>query len=105
MVVRTCFCGGSPAPGASSTQPKRSRLAVVAVDVVEWFSGDQRRDPIHTLHPVSLGLVEPWPFEDPVTIAGCGVAVDDHPGVLDRRLVGVEHLEELRRVHTDRLRA
>ena len=49
---------------------------------------------------VDLDLVELVPLEDPVVVAGCGVAVQDHSGVLDRRLVGVDHGEEFGRVET-----
>jgi hypothetical protein len=92
-------------PSRRPTSLEVSRLAVDAVDVVERFTGDQRCDPIHQLHAVDLLLVERLPLEDPVAIAGCGLAVHDRPSVLDRRLVRVEQLDELRWVHTDQLRA
>ena len=58
-----------------------------------------------SVSPLTSNLVERWPFEDPVAIAGRGVAVQVNPGLPDRRLVGVDHRELVPRVHTGYLRA
>jgi hypothetical protein len=67
------------------------------VDVVEWFTGGQGVDPDDKRDAVDLHFVERSAVEDPVVVAGGGVAVLDHAAVLDRRLVGVDGGGEVRR--------
>src|SRR5262245_43326885 len=71
-----------------------AETALLAVHVVDGLA----------LYAVDLQLVEPRPFEDPVAVAGRGEAVQHHPGLLDRRLVGVDCREEVRRVEAKQLR-
>jgi two-component system nitrogen regulation response regulator NtrX len=56
---------------------------------------EQRFEPVDQRDVVDLDLVELFPLEDPVVVAGCRVAVQHDPGVLDRRLVGVDHRQEV----------
>jgi hypothetical protein len=92
-----------PAPTLTPMFPAIRRFAVIAVDVVERFTGDQRVDPVDQGDAVVLHLVEPVGVGDPVVVARRGVAVLDDSCVLDRRLVGVDRREEARRVLTSRL--
>ena len=49
------------------------------MDVVEWFTFKQRVHPVDQPDVVDLQLVELVVLEDPVFLAGCGVAVLDTP--------------------------
>jgi hypothetical protein len=57
------------------------------VHVVDGLAGDEPGHPVDQLFAVDLQPVEPRPFEDPVPVAGCGEAVQRHPGLLDHRRI------------------
>src|SRR5262245_45110257 len=70
--------------------PPRSAAAIPTVHVLDRLASDEPGHPVDQLDAVDLQFVEPRPFEDPVAAAGSGVAVQVHPGLFDRRLVGVD---------------
>jgi hypothetical protein len=58
---------------------------VEPVDVVEWFTGDQRLDRVDPPDAVDLQLIEVVALEDSVSLAGCGVVGWTTPGARSPR--------------------